>query len=201
MAGVSKITEAILDEARLEAESIVAAAKKEANSEKEAALSEIELDKKRAKESLEKDLSAAKQRAESARELNRRRAILAKKQEIIARIIDKTRLSLHEANTDSYFSALYKMFEKYCRPESGELMLNSRDLDRLPEDFSERIAQLAKAKGGGMEVSSVAAQIEDGFVLKYGGTEENCTFRALIEAQKEEFYDEINNMLWRNANG
>ncbi len=201
MAGVSKITEAILEEARLEAESIVAAAKKEADNEKEAALREIASDKEKAEENLEKELSSVKQKAESARDLNRRRAILSKKQEIIARIIEKTRLSLHEADTDSYFSALYKMFEKYCRPEAGVLMLNSRDLDRLPKDFSERIAQLAKAKGGSMEVSTVATQIEDGFVLKYGGTEENCTFRALIEAQKESFYDEINNMLWRSANG
>lgn len=201
MAGIEKMTEAILADAKEQADAIILQAKKEAESEKESAYAAIESEKEKKFEALSKELDEYRVRAESARDLQRRRQILAKKQEIIARIIEKTRVSLHDADSNTYFSSLYRMFEKYCQPEVGTMFLNAGDLDRLPKDFEERINQIAKAKGGQIEVSKDAVNIEDGFILKYEGTEENCTFRSLIESEKENFFDEINRMLWRDANG
>lgn len=200
MAGIEKMTEAILADARSEADSIIAKANRAADSEKEKAFAALEEDKKKKAESLEKELSDYRVRAESARDLSRRRMILEKKQEIISRIVDRTRLSLHDADTDTYFSHIYKMFEKYCRPESGSMRLNDKDLGRMPSDFANRIESIAKSRGGSITISKEAYPIEDGFVLVYGGTEENCTFRSLIESEKDNLQDEINRMLWRDTN-
>lgn len=201
MAGIEKMTEAIIADARKEAEAILAAARDEAEKEKNTAFAEMSAEKGKKQDALEKELEDQRVRAESARDLTKRRMVLERKQEIISRIIEKTRLSLHDADASTYFSHVYKMFEKYCRPESGQMHLNKKDLDRLPGDFESRISQIAKSKGGEIEILKDPASIEDGFYLVYGGTEENCTFRSLIESQKEDLYDEINRMLWRDANG
>lgn len=201
MAGVEKMKEAIIADAKKEADAIIATAKEEADKEKNSAFAEISANKGKKQKTLENELEDYRLRAESARDLQRRRLILAKKQEIISNIIEKTWSSLHDADTNTYFSSLYKMFEKYCQPETGVMHLNSKDLGRMPSDFSSRIEQIAKSKGGNMEISKNEVEIEDGFILTYSGTEENCTFRSLIESEKEYFFDEINKMLWRDANG
>ena len=201
MAGIEKMTEAILADAKKEADEIIAKAKEMAEKEKNTAFAGMSAEKGKKQEALEKELEEQRNRAESARDLTKRRMVLERKQEIIARIIEKTRLSLHDADANTYFSHIYKMFERYCRPESGQMHLNKKDIDRMPSDFESRINQIAKLKGGDVEIVKEPASIEDGFYLVYGGTEENCTFRSLIESQKENLYDEINRMLWRDANG
>lgn len=201
MAGIDKMTEAILAEARNEAEKIVDAARQEANAEKDAAFAKIAEETAHKKASLDKEIEDYRLRAESARDLTKRRMILEKKQEIIARIVEKIRASLHDADSTTYFANLYKMFEKYCQSENGKMHLNSKDLGRLPMDFSSRLDEIARRKGGSIEVDRTPSSIEDGFVLSYAGTEENCTFRSLIETEKEVLCDEINKMLWRDANG
>lgn len=200
MAGIEKMTEAIIADAKQEADSIISKAQSAANDEKDKAFEEISKESGRMSENLDRELEDFRARAESARDLARRRMILEKKQEIIARMVEKIRLSLHDAESDNYFSQIYKMFEKYCRPEEGTMHLNSKDLGRVPSDFSTRIESIAKSKGGSVKIAQQPAPIEDGFVLVYGGTEENCTFRSLIESEKESLYDEINRMLWRDAN-
>lgn len=199
MAGIEKMTEAILADARKTAEEIINVAKSEADKEKSDAFDGIAADKEKQEEALKRELNDYRNRAESARDLSRRRMVLEKKQEIIAKIIEKTRVSLHDADTQTYFSNLYKMFEKYCQSDKGTMYLNARDLERLPGDFSDRIEAIAHSKSGEIVMDKNPMDIEDGFILVYGGTEENCTFRSLIESAKDDLYDEINKMLWRDA--
>lgn len=199
MAGIEKITETILADARAEAQRIIDQANAETAKEKEAANQSFEEEKAKRDASIEKELEDMRQRAESARDLTRRRMILEKKQEIIGRIVEKIRLSLHDADSSKYFDQIYKMFEKYCESESGTMHMNANDLNRLPSDFAGKIEQIAKSKGGSIEIVKEPYNIEDGFVLVYGGTEENCTFRSLIETNKAAIYDEINKTLWREG--
>lgn len=199
MAGIEKMTEAILADARKAADEIIATAKNEAEKEKASAFEKISEEKSKKEETLERELVDYRGRQESARDLSRRRMILEKKQEIISKIVEKTRLSLHDADANTYFANLYKMFEKYCQAEEGTMYLNKKDHDRLPMDFVVKVEAIAKAKGGSIVMEKTPMDIEDGFVLVYGGTEENCTFRSLIDAARDDLYDEINKMLWRDA--
>lgn len=199
MAGIEKMTEAILADARQAADTIINDAKAAAEKEKAEAFEKISEEKAKSTEALEKELVDYRARQESARDLGRRRMILEKKQEIIQKIIEKTRLSLHDADANTYFANIYKMFEKYCQVGEGIMYLNKKDHDRLPMDFVVKIDAIANAKGGKIVMDKNPADIEDGFVLVYGGTEENCTFRSLIDAARDDLYDEINKMLWRDA--
>ncbi len=38
--------------------------------------------------------------------------------------------------------------------------------------------------------------IPDGFVLVYGGVEENCTLKALFDVKKDQLQDKVNEILF-----
>ena len=46
------------------------------------------------------------------------------------------------------------------------------------------------------EVSKEGKNIENGFVLVYGGIEENCTLRAMFDAKRDELSDKVHRMLF-----
>ena len=50
--------------------------------------------------------------------------------------------------------------------------------------------------GGSLTVSPEAAPIDNGFILKYGGIEENCSLRALFSSMKDQLQDKVNAALW-----
>ena len=45
-------------------------------------------------------------------------------------------------------------------------------------------------------MSDEIRSIDGGFVLVYGGIEENCTFKAMLEASREELHDMVNGKLF-----
>ena len=44
--------------------------------------------------------------------------------------------------------------------------------------------KLTKKNGGSLKISKEGRNIENGFILAYGGIEENCTLRAMFDAKK-----------------
>ena len=58
----------------------------------------------------------------------------------------------------------------------------------------------AAARNSKVTISGQAGSQEDGFVLSYEGTEENCTFEALLSAGRNRLQDTVNEMLWRTRN-
>ena len=63
----------------------------------------------------------------------------------------------------------------------------------MPEGFRAEIARMAaENKGGSLTVSGETRRMEGGFVLVYGGVEENCSFRALFDSRKDELQDKVN---------
>ena len=49
--------------------------------------------------------------------------------------------------------------------------------------------ELTEKNGGSVQLSKQPADIEDGFILSYGLISENCSFRAMMEAEKEDIRD------------
>ena len=66
----------------------------------------------------------------------------------------------------------------------------------MPQDFEKKIAAAAEAKGGSLVLKKEPKAIEDGFILVYGGIEENCTLKALFDAKKDELQDKVNEILF-----
>ena len=81
------------------------------------------------------------------------------------------------------------MAERYALPKDGEAAFSARDLKRMPKDFPQKLSAAAQKVGGALAVSKDPRAIDGGFVLIYGGMEENCSFGALFDANREDFLD------------
>ena len=100
------------------------------------------------------------------------------------------------SSKEDYFEMLLKILEKYVQPLDGEIFFSPADLKELPAGYEEKIIACANAKGGNLRVSEEGRDIENGFVLAYGGIEENCTLQAMFEAKKDELSDKVHQILF-----
>ena len=66
----------------------------------------------------------------------------------------------------------------------------------MPEGFEEEIREIAGKNGGTLVLSKEPRKISGGFVLVYGGIEENCSFRAMFNSRKDELSDEVHRILF-----
>ena len=48
-------------------------------------------------------------------------------------------------------------------------------------------------------MSRETRDIPNGFVLVYGGVEENCTLKAMFEAKRDELADKVNHLIFSQA--
>lgn len=196
MTGLEKMKSQILDEARAAAESKLSAARAEADK----ILAEAKAEAEKCTESIsrksEKAIDSYKERVASSNDLRRRTKLLAAKQEMIAGVLDKAYSQIEGMKKDEYFDMLIKMLEKYAEPQEGEIFFSPADLKELPESFAGKVEETAKKKGGSLKISKEGRNIENGFILAYGGIEENCTLRAMFDAKKDELSDKVHRILF-----
>ena len=196
MTGLEKMKSQILDEARAAAESKISAAQAEADKILAEAQAEAENCKSSIFQKSERAIASYKERVASSNDLQRRTKLLAAKQEMIAQVLDKAYVSLESMGRREYFDMLLKMLEKYAQPQDGEIFFSPADLAKLPEGFADRIEETAKGRGGSLKISKEGRNIENGFILAYGGIEENCTLRAMFDAKRDELSDKVHRILF-----
>lgn len=112
-----------------------------------------------------------------------RRAELSAKVEAVDAAIEAAYDAMCDMGADEYFAALEKLAVRNAEKGEGELRLSKRDLDRVPSGFADRIN--AALTDGSVKLSGQSADIDNGFILVYGDIEINCTFRALINEQRD----------------
>lgn len=199
MTGLDKMKSQILDEAKAAAEDKIAEAKAQAEetirSAKEDAAKQTESILHKSKN----DVSNYQERLESSIDLQKRTKILAAKQEVIAEVLEKARAKVEAMEAGEYFSMLLKMVEKYALAQDGEICLCAADLARLPDGFEAEVSRIAKEKGGSLKLSGEGKQIKNGFILVYGGVEENCTINAMFDAKKDELSDIVHRLVFSQA--
>ena len=118
-----------------------------------------------------------------------RRAELSAKVEAVDAAIEAAYDAMCNMGADDYFAALEKLAVRNACKGEGELRLSKADLDRVPSGFAERIN--AELKDGSVKLAAQGADIENGFILVYGDIEINCTFRALINEQKDTIREKV----------
>lgn len=196
MTGLEKMISQIVDEAEQSAKGML----DEANAKAEEIAKTASEDSRKLKEEISQksdaDVANYMERMKSSADLQRRTAILKAKQEVIAEVLDKAYTSLENMDEKSYFDMIRKMLLKYVRSAQGEIYFSSGDLARMPEGFKSEIEAIAKEKGGALNLAEESKEIENGFILVYGGVEENCTFRALFNTQKDRLQDMIHQQLF-----
>ena len=196
MTGLEKIKSQILDEAKAAADSKIAEAKAKADE----IVAQAEADAKKISETIahksELDTVNYKERTASSIDLQRRTKLLAAKQEMIQNVLDKAYQSLESMNEEEDFGVLLKLLARYALPQDGEIFFSAGDLQRMSDDFKNAVENTARDKGGSLKISAEERKIENGFVLAYGGIEENCTLQAMFDEKKDELSDKVYHILF-----
>jgi len=173
----------LIETATADAEKILQTGKEEALAKEAAINRQAEL-----------DVAAASKRIESSAEQTLKRLLLQEKQKQIDDVIADAVETLKGLKEEDYFEVILHMIPRYAPARDGVIHFSAKDLDRLPKDFEKKIN--GTLKGGFLTMSNEPADIDGGFILKYGDIEENCSFEALVEASRETLQDRIGQILF-----
>jgi V/A-type H+-transporting ATPase subunit E len=201
MTGLEKIKNQILEEAGQKASDKRSAAEAKAEEILNTARDQAGRIAAQMEERSAADAKNYRERIKSSCDLKRRTMILEAKQEIISQVIEKAYQSLQEADAEEYFSMMEKLLCSSVQKGDGKMYLSAKDLERMPKGFADQAAEIARDKGGTLVVEKEAKAMDGGFILVYGGIEENCTWRALFDANHERLQDIAHEYLWRDENG
>lgn len=120
-----------------------------------------------------------------------KRKILKCRVEIIDSAIENIIEKLDGLPDSDYFEMILKIAERKIHKGNGIIYFGENDLKRLPSGFPEKLTSVASEVGGTVTVSDRTAEINDGFILEYGLISENCSFRAIIESEKDGIRDTL----------
>ena len=187
--------ETIINRIKADCDESVASIRLDAEKANAAVLAEAEkqaqLHRKEIADSTQQKIAQIQAASKSRSELAARTALLKQRRAEI----DKTAGALLDYLTglgdNDYFNALYRLATQ-LRGKSGELLLNQKDLQRLPSDFENRVREA----GLDARVSQTPADTLGGFIPKSGDIEENMDFAALLNARRDEIEDLINRDLF-----
>ncbi len=188
MAGLDTITKTILEEAGAEAQAILERARAEAARVLAEAKAATDGD-------CEKIVEAGRQRAEDTRlraegdvAMEKRRALLERKQRLLDDAVRAAREAVLHEPADRYFEFLNRLAQKNAEKGVGIMYLSKHDLSRLPEGFHQALNR-ALPEGAEIDISSSARPIDGGFILKYGDIEQNCSLAAIFDENRERILD------------
>lgn len=134
----------------------------------------------------------------SSGEFSRRNAILKAKQELINQVLEKSMEKLENLSDDEYFNFLEQTLKNNIQKGQGKICFSRKDLERMPDDFSDRINDIVKEQSieSRLAIEKEPVDIKNGFVLMYGEVEQNCTFDALFAYKMDMLKDIANRKLF-----
>lgn len=196
MSGLDNIKSQILEEAYRLAERKTARAKVKAERILEDAKSEVEAEVLKTAQKSKAEFKAYAERMQSACEMQRRKAVLQAKQEVIESVIEKAYAKVLTMETEEYFEMMERILEANVQPKDGKICFCERDLKRMPKEFEGKIEKIAAKKGGSLILQEEPILVDGGFILAYGEIEENCTIRAIFYEKREELSDKVHGLLF-----
>ena len=194
--GLEKILSHIKAEADREAAGIKAEADEKTAAIKAEAAEKLNAELQRIERKTQEDVANILERGTSSAELKRKQILLKEKQEIINETVAKAGEKLLALDDKEYFNIVEQLFKKYAPAKKGYISFNKKDVERLPQGFIDSLKKAALEKGGEIELSDKCSDIDGGFILIYGGIEENCSFKALIDDNVEIFQDKVQKVLF-----
>lgn len=196
MAGLDKIISQINEESKAAAANTLAAARGEADKILAAARKDAENQCGDIERRSAQSVANILERGQSAAELKKRGSLLAEKQRLIGETIAKAKARLKDMDSEAYFEMILKLAVKSAQAGKGELLFSAKDLARVPEGFEDKLNAALADKGAALHISTAARDIDGGFVLTYGGIEENCSIDALFDTAHEFLQDKVQEILF-----
>lgn len=195
MTGLDIMLSQLQAEAKAEADSRLAAAREEADQLLAQADAEAESGAELIARQAEEEAARHLERTRSSADRKRRMILLQAKQEVIAEVLKKAYEKMDSLEDGAYFDLIRRLLRECAQPLEGEIRFSERDRKRFPAGFEKEIGKIAAERGGSLRLEDNAA-IDNGFILAYGGVEENCTFRAMFDSRKEALQDAARRVLF-----
>jgi vacuolar-type H+-ATPase subunit E/Vma4 len=193
MPGLDKILDQIIADSRAKADDIISDAKTRSAATLERVTAEAEREGASRIEAARTEAQAALKRNRSAAELRTKRSVLEERNRIIDEVLEDVKANIIALPDAEYFSILNDFILSHSHNEPAVIVLNRRDLSRLPNGFA---ASLTAELHAPVSISDVPGDFDAGCVLVYGPIEYNGTLSALISEKKDVLRDLLNEELF-----
>lgn len=194
MNGIEKLTQQITADAQAEIDAILSEAKAKADA---VAADYAQQAAKAAADVIAKGEAAAAQREErlvAMADMNRRKDLLAAKQEMIDKAFDTALDTLCALPYEEYVSLLAKLAVAASGTGKEQLIFSQKDRTRVGKDV---VVAANQALGNGtLTLSDQTRPMRGGFILSDGAIEVNCTFETLVRLHRGELAGEVANVLF-----
>ena len=200
MTGLERIVEKIAAENKAATDAMIAETTEQANrmiaTAREDASNKAQKIVDNAKAEADRIVAVAKSQAES---LSRKR-YLQVRNAVVNDILSAAYEKILTYDDAQYFDLLLQLCIRNCEKGEGVMYLSAQDLQRLPQDFEDRInAEIYET--GAVQVSRTPKEIDNGFVLVYGDIEINCTLRAVFDERMDALKDLLHPLLFPRTEG
>lgn len=193
MTGLDKILSKILSDAQSRSEQIIEAAKQEAKTRASGDIGELSRMSQKRIDQARADAEANAAKTRSAAALKTKRLLLEERNRMIDDAVSEVRERIRVLPEKDYFSFLEGFILSHAQSERGVIVLNQRDLSRLPEGFEDSMSRRLPAP---VTVSEIPGTFDAGCILIYGDVEFNGTLEALISENRDQLRDLLNQKLF-----
>lgn len=190
MTSSEKILAGIAGEAKTEAEKITAEAEKQAAEITAAAEAEAETDAEKIRAAAEKKAELIINSGKSSAGLLKRDTALNCRRELIEKALNFVADTVNAYGDKDYFDFLLTLIKKEKLNGKGEVYLSVKDKARDIAAFKSELSALD------LTLSDTFADINGGFILKYGDIQINGELSALIHEKRDVLTDELNKALF-----
>lgn len=190
MTSSEKILSGIAGEAKTEAEKITAEAEKQAAEITAAAKAEAESDAEKIKADAEKKAELIINSGKSSAGLLKRDKALNCRRELIEKALAAVADAVIAYGDKDYFDFLLTLIKKERLNGKGEVYLSVKDKARDTAAFKSELSAL------NLTLNDTFADINGGFILKYGDIQINGELSALIHEKRDMLTDELNKALF-----
>lgn len=190
MTSSEKILAGIAGEAKTEAEKITAEAEKQAAEITAAAKAEAETDAGKIRAAAEKKAELIINSGKSSAGLLKRDTALNCRRGLIEKALITVADTVNAYGDKDYFDFLLTLIKKEKLNGKGEVYLSVKDKARDIAAFKSELSALD------LTLSDTFADINGGFILKYGDIQINGELSALIHEKRDVLTDELNKALF-----
>jgi len=190
MTSSEKILAGIAEESKAQADKINSDAEKQAADIIAAAREEAESEAEKIKAEAEKKAELIINSGKSSAELLKRDTALKCRRELIEKALITVADTVNAYGDKDYFDFLLTLIKKEKLNGKGEVYLSVKDKARDTASFKSELSALD------LTLSDTFADINGGFILKYGDIQINGELSALIHEKRDVLTDELNKALF-----
>ena len=194
MNGIEKLTQQITADAQAEIDAILAQAQEKADA---ITADYAQRAEKAAAERLAKGTEAAAQREErliSMADMERRKDVLAAKQDMVGKAFDKALEQLCSLPDEEYIALLTNLAAAASVSGKEQLIFSQTDRARVGNEVV--VAANKVLNEGQLTLSEQTRPMAGGLILSDGAVEVNCSFETLVRLQRGKIAGEVANVLF-----